>query len=227
MLCEFLADGDALIRRMDDWLLLLEHIRALFPECRRVSCYASPRSILRKSAEELKLLHEYGLDMLYMGLESGSDIVLKDMNKGETVDEIVEAGIKAKDAGFKLSVTSISGLGGISLWQEHAIKTGEALSLMKPHYIGLLTLMFVEDTPLYKRHAAGNFEVLGPREVAAETLLMLEHIDSEGSIFRSNHASNYLPLKGTLNRDIEPMKELVRKALDGKVVYKDEWDRGL
>jgi radical SAM superfamily enzyme YgiQ (UPF0313 family) len=149
------------------------------------------------------------------------------MNKGESVDEIIEAGIKAKDAGIKLSVTAISGLGGTVLWEEHAIETARALSRMKPHYIGLLTLMLVEGTPLYKRSRAGDFVVPGPREVAAETLLLLEHIDSEGSIFRSNHASNYLALKGTLNRDIEAMKKLLEDALAGDTGYKSEWARGL
>jgi len=223
----FIADGDALIRRTDDWRLLLEHIRAVFPECKRVSCYGSPRCVLRKSPEELTQLRELGLDMIYMGLESGSDAVLKSVNKGETADEIVEAGIKAKDAGFKLSVTVISGLGGTSLWEDHAVKTGEALSRMKPHYIGLLTLMLVEGTPLYERSAAGEFTVPGRDGIAAETLLMLENLDSEGSVFRSNHASNYLALKGTLNQDIESMKKLLKEALSGKIRYKNEWSRGL
>jgi len=223
----FVADGDALIRRTDDWRLMLEHIRSIFPECTRVSCYGSPRSVLRKSAEDLRLLRELGLNMVYMGLESGSDTVLKDMNKGEAVDEIVEAGIRVKDAGMTLSVTAISGLGGTSLWEEHAIKTGEALSRMKPDYIGLLALMIVDGTPLYERSAAGMFEVPGPMEISAETLLMLENLDSEGSVFRSNHPSNYVALKGTLNQDIEPMKNILKEALKGQIGYRHEWARGL
>ena len=223
----FIADGDALIRSTSDWGVLLENIHSLFPECQRVSCYGSPRSVLRKTAEDLKRLRGLGLAMVYMGLESGSDAVLKDMNKGETVEEIVEAAAKVKDAGITLSVTVVSGLGGTALWEEHAIKTGEALSRMKPHYIGLLTLMLQEGAPLYERNAAGQFEILGPREVAAETLLMLENIDSEGSVFRSNHSSNYLMLKGTLNRDLKPMKKLLKEALGGKIGYRGEMARGL
>jgi len=223
----FIADGDALVRSMEDWVLILEHIRAIFPECKRVSCYGTPRSVLNKSKEDLELLRSLGLYMIYMGLESGSDAVLKSINKGETVSEIVEAGVKIKEAGLKASVTVISGLGGTALWEEHAIKTGEALSRMKPDYIGLLTLMLVEGTPLYERSESGGFEVPGAMEIAAETLLMLSHLDSEGSIFRSNHASNYLSLGGTLNKDIEPMKAALKEALAGKVVYKNEWLRGL
>ena len=223
----FIADGDALIRGMDDWIRLLNSIGLIFPECSRVSCYASARSILDKSADELARLQELGLSMLYLGLESGSDKVLRSMNKGETVEQIVEAVKKAKECGMKLSVTAISGLGGRALWEEHAVHTGEALSRMKPDYIGLLTLMLSENAPLHTQVAAGKFEVPGPMEITAETLLMLNHLDSEGSVFRSNHASNYLALKGTLNVDIEPMKQLLREALAGKVVYKNEWSRRL
>jgi len=218
----FIADGDALIRKTEDWVVLLEFIRTTFPECERVSCYGSPRSILLKSDEDLKRLYELGLTLLYVGLESGSDTVLDTMNKGESVSEIVDAGLKAKRAGMKLSVTAISGLGGTELWEEHAIKTGEALSLMKPDYIGLLTLMVVEGTPLYDKCADGAFEVPNAAAIANETLLLLENLDSEGSVFRSNHASNYLGLKGTLNGDLEAMKGILREALRGEVGYRDE-----
>ena len=223
----FIADGDALILKTDNWVLLLEAIRKIFPECERVSCYASPHSILQKSADELKLLRKHGLSMVYMGLESGSDDVLASVNKGATAEQIVEAGIKAKDAGMKLSVTAISGLGGTALWEEHAVKTGQALSRMKHDYIGLLSLMLEGITPLYERSAQGTFKVLTPMEIAAETLLMLSNLDSDGSVFRSNHASNYLMLGGNLNQDTERMKQELRDALDGKVGYKSEGQRRL
>jgi len=223
----FIADGDALIRKTEDWVVLLEHIRSIFPECERVSCYGSPRSILLKSDEDLKRLYELGLTLLYMGLESGSNTVLETMDKGESVSEIVEAALKAKGAGLKLSVTAISGLGGTSLWEEHAIKTGEALSLMKPDYIGLLTLTVVDGTPLYDKCAEGVFEVSDAMAIAKETLLLLENLDSEGSVFRSNHASNYLGLKGMLNDDLEAMKGVLQEALRGEIGYRDERWRGL
>ncbi len=223
----FLADGDALMRRTEDLVVILEHIRRVIPECTRVTSYGSPKSILTKTPEQLALLHSLGLEMIYLGLESGCDDVLTHINKGATVDEIVRAGQMVKDAGMKLSVTAISGLGGADMWREHAIGTADAFSRMKPEYIGLLTLMFEGGTPLQKEWEAGKFQLLTAPQVAEETLLLLQHIDSEGSIFRSNHASNYLSLKGTLNADRDTLCATLRRALDGELGYKSEYYRAL
>lgn len=222
----FLADGDALIRKTEDLAAILKHIRKVIPECRRVTSYGSPKSILTKSPEDLALLHSLGLEMIYLGLESGNEQVLKHINKGVTVEDIVRAGQMVKDAGMKLSVTAISGLGGTEMWKEHAIDTAKAFSRMKPDYIGLLTLMFEGDVPLRRECEVGKFHLLTAPQVAKETLLLLEHIDSEGSVFRSNHASNYLTLKGTLNRDREAMCEQIRTALE-RGGYKKEYFRAL
>lgn len=222
----FLADGDALIRKTEDLAVILKHIRKVIPECQRVTSYGSPKSILTKSPEDLALLHSLGLEMIYLGLESGNEQVLKHINKGVTVEDIVRAGQMVKDAGMKLSVTAISGLGGTEMWKEHAIDTANAFSRMKPDYIGLLTLMFEGDVPLRRECEEGKFHLLTAPQVAKETLLMLEHIDSEGSVFRSNHASNYLTLKGTLNRDREAMCEQIRTALE-RGGYKKEYFRAL
>ena len=222
----FLADGDALIRKTEDLAVILKHIRKIIPECRRVTSYGSPKSILTKSPEDLALLQSLGLGMIYLGLESGNEQVLKHINKGVTVEDIVRAGQMVKDAGMKLSVTAISGLGGTEMWKEHAIDTAKAFSRMKPDYIGLLTLMFEGDVPLRRECEEGKFHLLTAPQVAKETLLMLEHIDSEGSVFRSNHASNYLTLKGTLNRDREAMCEQIRTALE-RGGYKKEYFRAL
>ena len=222
----FLADGDALIRKTEDLAVILKHIRKIIPECRRVTSYGSPKSILTKSPEDLALLHSLGLEMIYLGLESGNEQVLKHINKGVTVEDIVRAGQMVKDAGMKLSVTAISGLGGTEMWKEHAIDTAKAFSRMKPDYIGLLTLMFEGDVPLRRECEEGKFHLLTAPQVAKETLLMLEHIDSEGSVFRSNHASNYLTLKGTLTRDREAMCEQIRTALE-RGGYKKEYFRAL
>ena len=222
----FLADGDALIRKTEDLAVILKHIRKVIPECRRVTSYGSPKSILTKSPEDLALLHSLGLEMIYLGLESGNEQVLKHINTGVTVEDIVRAGQMVKDAGMKLSVTAISGLGGTEMWKEHAIDTAKAFSRMKPDYIGLLTLMFEGDVPLRRECEEGKFHLLTAPQVAKETLLMLEHIDSEGSVFRSNHASNYLMLKGTLNRDREAMCEQIRRALE-RGGYKKEYFRAL
>ena len=211
----FLADGDALMRRTDDLIQILGLVYGLFPECERVTCYASPTSLHIKSEEDLKLLQQHGLTMVYMGLESGCDAVLKRMNKGHDAASIIAAGQKARRCGLKLSVTAISGLGSRELMREHAIDTAKALSAMKPEYIGLLTLMVEHGTPLEKWVKEGSFTVLGPMEVLQETELFLQNIDSEGSIFRMNHASNYLTLKGTLNQDREALLAKVQQGLQG------------
>lgn len=211
----FLADGDALMRRTDDLVQILGLVYGLFPECERVTCYASPTSLQIKSEEELRLLCDHGLTMVYMGLESGCDEVLRRMNKGHNAAAIIAAGQKARRCGLKLSVTAISGLGSHELMREHAIGTARALSAMKPEYIGLLTLMVERGTPLEKWVREGSFQVLGPLEVLQETEIFLQHIDSEGSIFRMNHASNYLTLKGTLNQDREALLAKVQKGLQG------------
>ena len=211
----FLADGDALMRRTSDLVSILDLIYGLFPECERVTSYASPGSIHAKSEDDLRLLRSKGLTMLYMGLESGCDAVLEKMTKGHTVAAIVEAGQKVRRCGFALSVTAISGLGSKELLRDHAIGTAQALSQMNPEYIGLLTLMVERGTPLAKWVSEGSFQVLDAVDVLRETALFLQHIDSPGSVFRMNHASNYLTLKGTLNDDREALLQRVSMGLEG------------
>ncbi|MBQ8143525.1 MAG: radical SAM protein [Butyricicoccus sp.] len=218
----FLCDGDALMCRAEHLAEVLRYIKKLFPECERVTSYGSPKSVLVKTPEELKMLHEFGLEMIYLGLESGNDEVLRRINKGETADEIVRAGLMVKEAGMKLSVTCIAGLGSLELSEQHAIDTARALSRMKPEYIGLLTLLFELETPLMRDWQEGRFYLMNPIEIAQETLVLLEHIDCEGSVFRANHASNYVNLAGTLNRDREAMCSRLRQALEGKVRFKSE-----
>ena len=222
----FLADGDALMRKTDDLVQILGLIYGLFPECERVTCYASPTSLQVKSEDDLRLLRQRGLQMVYMGLESGCDAVLERMGKGHSAAAIVAAGQKARRCGMALSVTAISGLGSVALWREHAIGTAEALSAMKPEYIGLLTLMVEHGTPLERWVREGEFTLLSPVEVLKETELFLQHIDSEGSVFRMNHASNYLTLKGTLNRDRQALLDKVQSGLSG-VGLKPEFMRAL
>ena len=219
----FLADGDALILPMEHLQRILEFIRVHIPECERVAVYGSPRSIQRKTPAQLAQLRAEGLGIVYMGLESGNDALLKRYNKGETAAEIVEGGLKVRDAGLALSVTAINGLGGVELWQPHAIDTAKALSAMKPEYIGLLTLMVEPGTPLERWVREGSFQVLGPAEILQETALLLDHMDSPGSVFRMNHASNYLTLKGTLNRDLPALRQQVQEGLMGHGLRPESW----
>ncbi|MBR6555155.1 MAG: radical SAM protein [Clostridia bacterium] len=223
----FLADGDALMRKQEDLEIILDYIRETFPECERVTSYASPGSIHAKTPEQLVTLREKGLEMVYMGLESGSDAVLELMQKGHTAAAIIAAGQKVRAAGIKLSVTAISGLGGQAMWQTHAVETGKAFSAMKPEYIGILTLMQEPGTPLVEWIRRGEFKVLTPTQILQETALMLRNIDSEGSVFRMNHASNYLNLRGTLNQDTEAMLARIEAGLSAPDRLKPEQFRAL
>ena len=222
----FLADGDALICKMTDLESILHFIKDQFPECKQVTLYGSPRSILMKQQEDLDKLRELGISMIYMGLESGNDEVLTYMKKGVTSQEMIEAAQKVKQAKIRLSVTAISGLGGRRLWKEHAKDTGLVLSQMKPDYIGLLTLMIEEDLPLADKIRSGEFELLNPYDILIETKEMLKYMDCPDCIFRSNHASNYVKLRGTLNQDKEAMINLLDEAIKGNVHLKSEWMRG-
>ena len=223
----FLADGDALIRPAADLERILEYIAQKFPECERVTCYASPSSIQKRTPEELKRLRERNLTMVYMGLESGCDEVLKRMRKGHTAAEIVSAGQKINAAGIDLSVTAISGLGGVELWREHAMDTAKALSAMKPAYIGLLTLMVEPGTPMYDWVQTGQFRLLDSRQVLEETALLVAQLDCEGAVFRMNHASNYLTLKGTLNEDKQALLKRIHSAMSGRTDLCPEYFRAL
>ena len=207
----FLADGDALIVKTSDLRAILGTIKNLFPECERVTSYASARDLLLKTPEELEELHTLGLDMIYLGLESGSEKVLKDINKGVTVEETVEGALKAKAAGIKLSVTEITGLAGQDGMEEHALLSARALSRMNPEYIGLMTLTLRRGTKMTADWEAGRFKRLTPRQYLEEQRILIANLDSEGSVLRSNHISNYVQLRGTMNRD----RDRMLAALDG------------
>lgn len=223
----FLADGDALVRKASELYTILDTIRELFPECQRVTSYASPASIRIRTDEELQTLRAKGLTMVYMGLESGCDEVLKLMRKGHMSAEIIEMGQKVRRNGIALSVTAITGLGGPGLLEQHAIETAKAFNAMNPEYIGMLTLMVEPGTPLYDWVRDGEFQLLTQPQVLRETRLLVENLDSPGSVFRMNHASNYLVLKGTLNQDKEAMLRTIDAAEhDLSRLRPEEW-RGL
>ena len=224
----FLADGDALVLPMDYLLTVLDYIRDHFPTCKRVAAYATTKAIMRKTDDELRTLREHGLGIVYIGLESGNEELLKKFCKGVTAEEIVLNAIRCKQAGIATSVTAINGMAGANGdWQAHAIDTAKAVSRMKPDYIAFLTLRVYSGTPLHDWIASGEFKMMEPPELMRETRLFLEHIDSDGSIFRSNHASNYLPLGGTLNRDREALIHTIDEALDGKVRLRRAVELGL
>lgn len=222
----FFADGDAFIRKSEEQLKISAAVKRIFPECERVSMYASPKSVLIKTDDELKALHDAGTELLYMGLESGDENVLRRINKGATAEEIILAGQRAKQAGFAVSLTAILGLAGDEGSAAHAKATAEAVSRMKPDYFGLLSLMLEPGCPMYDEYRADRLKPVGPAMALEECRIMLENMDSEGTVFRANHASNYINLKGTLNTDTPRMLREIDRALSGRAPIKDEaWRR--
>lgn len=222
----FLADGDALICKTEDLLYVMGEANRLFPENERITMYGAPRDILLKSHEDLVKLREAGLEMVYVGAESGDDGVLEYVKKGATHAEIAEAGKKLKEAGIKVSVTLISGLGGRKYLESHAINSAKLISEMKPDYVGFLTLLLESGAPMYEELREGKFSYLTPPEVFEELKLFIKNVDSEGTVFRSNHASNYISLGGTFNKDNERLLAQIEQA-EKRNVYKPEYYRGL
>ena len=209
----FLADGDALIIKTDKLVKILEAIKEIFPECERVGVYGSPRSVLLKTKEELSNLKSLGLGIVYFGLESGSDHVLTNIKKGVNAKDMIEAGQKVMNSGIELSVTLISGIGGKVDSEIHAMESAQVLNQINPNYVGLLTLLLENGTELNADVEDGKFKLLTAHEVLLETKMLIENLELENCVFRSNHASNYLALKGTLSEDKELLLHKIEEAL--------------
>lgn len=223
----FIADGDALIMPTERLITILDKIKELFSECKSITVYASPKSILLKTPEELKLLKSKGLEMVYLGIESGDDEVLLKVNKGATSKELIQAGRKIKDSGIKLSCTLISGLGGVENWKNHALNSAKVINAIDPDYLGLLTLMTPEDAPIYEEIKRGALMLLNPREVMEEVYHLVKELDLTNCIFRSNHASNYAPLAAVLGKEKERLLSDIEGFLAGQNNFKPEYFRGL
>lgn len=222
----FIADGDFLALNPDRILSILKLIKTYFSESTRISAYAGPLNIINKTKEELDQIRNAGLDFLYLGIESGSDEVLSIMNKGVSSSQMIEVGKKIKKSGFTLSCMLISGLGGKLLSNEHALLSAKVSSEIKPDYLSLLTLLVDEDTSLNKLLEDGNFSLLSASEILEETLLFLKNIELNNTIFRSNHPSNYLNLKGVLSEDKDRMILQIEEHLR-KNSFKSEYHRVL
>ncbi|MHC1591824.1 MAG: radical SAM protein [Candidatus Helarchaeales archaeon] len=224
----FFLDSNAFVMKPDDLIKITQEAYKHHPNLERVSTYACAQDILRKSDEDLKRIRESGLQLLYLGLESGSNEVLELQNKGVSVEDTIKACIRAKNAGFKLSITVILGLGGKELSEKHARETGIAISKINPEYLGALTLMIIRGSPIESWIKKGTFTPLETDEFLKELKIMLENINvRDEMVFRTNHASNYLPLKGTLPADKDSLLALIQKALDKKIALRPEFLRGL
>ncbi len=222
----FLADGDAMSIPTDELLKILEYIESNMSSINRVGIYAHGKNLLNKSVEELKLLRKNGLSIIYVGLESGSDKVLNNMNKGISVDECVKGCLRAKDAGMKVSVMLISGLGGRKYMVEHAVESARAVNRIKPNYLSLLTLLLDSEADIMKDIEEDRFHLLKADEVLEEARVFLMETQLERTIFRSNHSSNYLALEGVLGKDKGKLLEELDNALEQKK-FKNERFRGL
>lgn len=200
----FLCDGDALVLSSAKLLTILQRLYQEFPRLQRVASYAAPRNILAKTADELCQLKDAGLQLLYFGLETGDEVLLRTIRKGVTAVEAIKAGQMVKAAGMKLSVTIINGLAGAAGWREHAVATANAVALIRPDMLSALTMMLNRGTEYHRNYCAGRFQPSHPALLAAEMKLFFESLQwqSGNCIFRSNHISNQFSLAGNLPRDI-------------------------
>jgi radical SAM superfamily enzyme YgiQ (UPF0313 family) len=224
----FLADGDAMVLSTRRLIRILEALRGAFPLLERVGIYANARDILRKPLEDLTTLKKHGLGIAYIGLESGSDEVLERVHKGADADEMVEAVQRLKRADIAASVIAILGLAGPGGSAEHAAATARVVRRLDPDYFALLTLMLVPGTPLYQEWQDGTFELMDPYAMLAELRAVIAGLQGLAHcIFRTNHASNYLPIGGTLSRDRDRLLLTIDSALKSgeKVLRPESWRR--
>ena len=210
----FLADGDALIIPQPKLLEIVNCLHRRFPALQRIGSYANVKSILRKSVEELKELKAGKLSIIYLGIESGDDDILEAVHKGATAETIAEAASRVKEAGMKLSVTVLLGIGGRERSLIHARETAKILTRIQPDYVGALTLMLIPGAPLYDAAEGGSFALPSPFELLLELKTMIAESDLNHCLFFSNHASNYFPVKARLPRDKKACLQMLDRVLD-------------
>jgi len=225
----FLADGDAMtlsFRRLKEILLA---IRQHLPDVQRISSYCLPRNLKNKSVEELAELQQLGLSLMYVGCESGDDRVLEKIDKGETYASSLDALHKIKGAGIKSSVMILNGLGGQQYTEQHAINSARLMNDTQPEFLSTLVVSFPMGEERFQQGFGGEYQPLSQRQLFGEMEILLDTLQLERTVFRSDHASNYLVLKGTLNRDKDQLLQQVRTAIHqpGIIPLREEWQRGL
>ena len=225
----FLADGNAMVLSTSKLLRIINEINKTFPRVTRISAYALPKDISSKTDDELKQLSDTGLKLLYVGVESGDDELLRLINKGETFNSSVDGLQKARKAGIKLSVMILNGLGGKNYSVQHAINSAKAINLIQPEFLSTLVLSFPYGEDHFKKRFKGNFKALTTLELIEEMKIFIENLELENSVFRSDHASNYLVLKGNLNRDKQKFLNNINTVLQSPddASLRPEWTRGL
>ena len=222
----FLGDGDAMAAPTEFLAAILEALGKSFPRLHRVSLYATPMNLLHKSSQELQDLALRGLNLFYLGLESGSDAVLRRVGKGVNSAEAVESVLRGQDAGMKSSVMVLLGLGGEDGAEDHARSTADAANGMQPNYLSALTWYPVPEAPLHRQMEAGRFSLPGDEGILQELEWLLQGLDLKDTVFHSNHASNPLPLRGRLCRDKEKLLGEVAAARRGLVPLRPYFFRG-
>lgn len=223
----FLMDGDALIIPQQRLVWILEQIKALLPQVKRVGAYANAKSIKLKSPEELEQLRRLNLSILHYGVETGDDEIREAIRKGSTAATCIEMGRKVKEAGIQVWATVLLGIGGCEASIRHARATGELLSAMDPDFVGALTVMLIPETPLYQDFVKGTFKLPDQTELLQELREMIACTHLTRGYFFSNHASNYLPLKVKLPSGKKKALDLIDTALRGEVRLTPEWLRAL
>jgi len=223
----FVMDGDALTMDIELWEPILQSLGTTFPNLRRVSCYATALNLLAKSQEELQRLCDLGLKLLYIGPESGDDVTLKRIAKGASSADHVEAAGKAREAGMKQSLIFLLGAGGTERSVEHATGSARLATAMDPEFLSTLTLTLIPSTPIYRLAQNGRFEMPSVEGLLRELRIIVAESAPTDAVFRSNHASNYLPIEGRLPRDREAILENIDAALSGDAPVRAEWFRGL
>lgn len=223
----FLCDGDVMIIPQKRLVKILTQIKDRLPWVERVGLYANTKGIAMKTDEELKELHDLGVRIAYMGLETGDDRILKEIRKGADSEKMITMGKRIKRAGIKLSITVLIGLGQRERSAAHARETGRVLSAIDPDYVGALTLMLVPGTELCDQYDKGEFILIEPEEMLEELGLMIASTHLSNGYFHANHASNYLPIRAKLPGEKEKTLELISQALKGKVALRPEFLRAL
>lgn len=223
----FVADGDALVMDMETWEAILMGCRQRFPRLRRVSCYAMASNVEGKTDAELSRLRELGLTLLYIGPESGDDITLRRIVKGSTAADHVRAAERARAAGLELSVIFLLGAGGIERSTIHAEASADLATAMDPTYLSALTLTVVPGTPMATLQSTGRYQRPDVLALLAELRTFVDRTRPTDALFRTNHASNYLPLGGHLPRDREAIVGTIDAALAGQLPLRPELLRGL
>lgn len=225
----FLADGDAMTlsyRRLKE---ILESITRFFPNRERVTAYCLPRNIKNKTVEELTELRELGLSMVYVGCESGDDKVLECIVKGETYETSKAALLKLKAAGIKTSVMILNGLGGQKFSKQHAINSARLMNETQPEFVSTLVVSFPMGEERFRSGFNGDYVPLEQEQLFEEIRLLVASFELENTVFRSDHASNYLVLKGNLGADKERLLNTIDMAINkpGVIPLRQEWQRGL